>query len=128
MDQETAEKIFRTVNEMTQVFQSTMTDEERTALEAGRAEEPEVAHYAAASAEEALFEFSIDALGTLAGDMHAVLDGRQQAAYRQALEAYYATEELARDPEHAHLAEHVKAMRLAHEKDFGVPPPPRHSS
>jgi len=54
-----------------------------------------------------------------------VLDRRMQALYRQALDVYYTAEELARDPEHAHLAAQVEAMRLAHEREYGHPPPPR---
>ena len=125
MKEETAAEVFRVVNGMTEAFQSTVTDEERASLEAKHADDPEAAAYAASNAQEALFEFTIDALGTLAEDMQAVLDGRVQSLYGQALEAYYVAEELARDPEHAHLAAHVEAMRLAHERDYGHPPPPR---
>jgi hypothetical protein len=57
--------------------------------------------------------------------MQSVLDRRRQSLYQQALDVYYATEELARDPEHAHLAAQVEALRLAHEREYGHPPPPR---
>jgi hypothetical protein len=86
---------------------------------------PAHAVYAAGSREEATAAFTRDALGTLVDDIQSVVDARTQALYRQALDVYYAAEELARDPGHAHLAEHVEAMRLAHEREYGHPPPPR---
>ena len=57
--------------------------------------------------------------------MQSVLDRRRQSLYQQALDVYYTTEELARDPENAHLAARVEAMRLAHEREYGYPPPPK---
>ena len=126
MNQETAAEVLRAVNAMTEAFQCTVTDDERAALDAKHATEPETAVYAATSPEEALVDFTIDALGTLAADMQSVIDGRMQSLYQQALDVYYTAEELARDPEHAHLAAHVEAMRLAHEREYGHPPPPRH--
>jgi hypothetical protein len=125
MNQEAAAEILRVVNGMSEAFQSTLTDEERAALDARHANEPDVAIYTAVSREEATVEFTVDALGTVIDDLQSVLDGRAQALYRQALDVYYTAEELARDPEHAHLAEQVEAMRLAHEKEYGHPPPPR---
>ncbi len=125
MNQETAAEVLRVVNGMTEAFQSTVTEDERAALDARHASEPEGAAYVAASPEDALIEFTADALGTLVEDMQSVLDGRMQSLYQQALDVYYTAEELVRHPEHAHLAAHVEAMRLAHEREYGVPPPPR---
>ena len=125
MNQETAAEILRVVNGMSEAFQSTVTDEERAALDVRHAEEPDTVAYPAVSLEDALMGFTIDAISMLVVDMHTVLDGRIQSLYRQALEVYYVSEELARDPKHAHLAAHVEAMRLAHEKEYGYPPPPR---
>ncbi|MGH7485377.1 MAG: hypothetical protein ACREMY_07195 [bacterium] len=89
------------------------------------AKQGDSAAYAAGSREDAMAEFTVDALQTLADDMRSVLDSRKARLYRQALEVYYATEELARDPKHAHLAEQVEAMRRAHESEHGCPPPHR---
>src|SRR5262245_4996610 len=116
MNQESAAEILRVVNRMTEAFRGTMTEAERAALESKHAGEPERA---------AMTEFTIDALQTLADDMQSVLDRRREMVYRQALDVYYAAEELARDPRHAHLLEHVEAMRRAHEREYGHPPPRR---
>jgi hypothetical protein len=125
MDEKSAAEILRVVNEMSEAFQSTVTDAERAALDAKHAGEPEGGAYAAGSREDAMTAFTVDALQTLADDMQSVLDRRKEAAYRQALEVYYAAEKLARDPEHAHLAGQVEAMRRAHESEYGYPPPAR---
>jgi len=110
---------------VSEAFSSTMTEAERAALDARHAGDPESAAYAAGTREEAMIEFTADALQTLADDMHSVLDARKERLYRQALDVYYAAEELARDPEQAHLAEQVEAMRRAHISEYGYPPPPR---
>jgi hypothetical protein len=125
MSEESAADILRVANDMTEAFRSTVTEEERAALDAKHANEPESAVYAAGSREEAMTEFTIDALQALADDMQSVLDRRMETLYHRSLDVYYAAEELARQPEHAHLVEHVEAMRRAHEKEYGVPPPPR---
>ncbi len=128
MNEQSAAEILRVVNDVSEEFRKTVTEEERAALDAKHANEPESAVYAAASREEAVTEFTVDALQTLADDMRLVLDQRMEKVYRQALEVYYAAEELARDPkhpEHAQLVEQLAAMRLAHEKEYGAPPPPR---
>ncbi|HYK04607.1 MAG TPA: hypothetical protein VE974_22840 [Thermoanaerobaculia bacterium] len=39
------------------------------------------------------------------------------------LDIYYAAEELARDPEHVHLVEHVEKMRRSYEAEEGRPIP-----
>jgi hypothetical protein len=38
---------------------------------------------------------------------------------------YYIAEELAKDPAHAELIQHVEAMRKAHEKQYGKVIPPK---
>ena len=125
MNEQSAAELLRLLNQISESFQSTMTEDERAALDAKHAGEQEGAVYAAASREEAMIQFTADALETLAGDIHSTIDRRLESVYRQALEVYYATEELARQPEHAHLAEQLEAMRQAHERDYGFPPPPR---
>lgn len=66
-----------------------------------------------------------DALSSLAGELSAALDQAAAAATENALEVYYAAEELARDPAHAELIPHVERMRAAYERDFGRVIPPR---
>jgi len=127
MDEQQTAEFLRVVNSMSESFQSTMTKEERAMLSARRANEPDVVHYAAGSHEQAMLAFTADAMQTLADDIGSVLDQRMERAYRESLEAYYKAEELSRDPEHAHLMEHVEAMRRAHEKEYGYPPPSRES-
>jgi len=125
MKEESAAEILRVLNDVSEAFSSTMTEAERAALDAKHANDPESAAYAAGTREEAMIEFTADALQTLADDMHSVLDARKERLYRQALDVYYAAEELARDPEQAHLTEQVEAMRRAHISEYGYPPPPR---
>jgi len=125
MKEQSAAEILRVLNDVSEAFSSTMTEAERAALDARHAGDPESAAYAAGTREEAMIEFTADALQTLADDMHSVLDARKERLYRQALDVYYAAEELARDPEQAHLAEQVEAMRRAHISEYGYPPPPR---
>jgi predicted ATPase len=67
----------------------------------------------------------IEALESLADDVHASVEEARQRAYEQALEVYYAAEELARDPEHADLIPQVEAMREAHQSSYGRPVPPK---
>jgi hypothetical protein len=66
-----------------------------------------------------------EALESMADELHAAIEAAQAKAMAQALDVYYAAEELARDPAHADLIPHVEAMRAAYEHDFGKPIPPR---
>ena len=66
-----------------------------------------------------------EALESMADELHDAIDAAQAKALAQALDVYYAAEELARDPAHADLIPHVEAMRAAYEHDFGKPIPPR---
>ena len=73
------------------------------------------------------FEYAAvyEAAQSLADDLSAVIDQKRARLEEQVLEIYYAAEELARDPEHAHLIPHVEKMRAAYEHDHGCPIPPR---
>jgi len=122
MNEQSAAEILRVANDMSEAFRSTVTEAERAALDARHAAELDGAAYAGTTSQ---IDFTLDALQTLAGDMRSVIEQRAERLYRQALEVYYAAEELARDPEHAHLIEQVETMRLAHERDYGYPPPAR---
>ncbi|HJQ40294.1 MAG TPA: hypothetical protein VKB93_24380 [Thermoanaerobaculia bacterium] len=73
------------------------------------------------------FEYAAVAAGlqSLADDLSAVIEQKRARAEEQALEIYYAAEELARDPEHADLIPHVERMREAYQHDYGCAIPPR---
>jgi hypothetical protein len=66
-----------------------------------------------------------EAIEALADDLSAALTRKQNAMLERALQVYYATEELSRDPKHADLIEHVEKMRAAYEEDFGKPIRPK---
>jgi hypothetical protein len=74
--------------------------------------------------EEAMELFEMEtlagALESFAGEVSAAIDDAQQKAMAQALKIYYAAEELARDPEHAHLIPYVEQMRAIYRRDFGT--------
>jgi hypothetical protein len=73
--------------------------------------------------EEAMELFEMEtlavALESFAGEVSAAIDDAQQKAMAQALQIYYAAEELAKDPEHAHLIPYVEQMRAIYRRDFG---------
>jgi hypothetical protein len=73
------------------------------------------------------FEYAAvaEALQSLADDLGAALDRKHAELTAKALEVYYTTEELARDPQHADLIPHVERMRQAYMNDYGRPIPPR---
>ena len=85
--------------------------------------------YTAEEREQAMSDFEIlaatDALEAMADEIQSFVDHRMEQLYGQALEVYYAAEELSRDPEHAELLPHVEAMRRAHEEQYGRPIPPK---
>jgi hypothetical protein len=60
-----------------------------------------------------------EALESLASELRSAIEEMRADALHGALNAYYAAEELARDPEHAELVPHVAAMRVAYEREFG---------
>lgn len=73
------------------------------------------------------FEYAAVAEGlqSLADDVSAVIGQKRAALEEQALGIFYTAEELARDPEHAHLIPLVERMREAYQRDHGRPIPPR---
>jgi hypothetical protein len=66
-----------------------------------------------------------DGLESLADELSVAIEEKRAQALAQALEIYYAAEELAKDPAHADLIPHVEAMRAAYEKSYGKPIPPK---
>ncbi|MGZ5441214.1 MAG: hypothetical protein ACXW5U_08075 [Thermoanaerobaculia bacterium] len=78
-----------------------------------------------ASAEEFEYAAVAEGLETLAADLGSAIDRKHAEATEAALQIYYTAEELARDPEHAHVIPHVEKMREAYLSEYGRPIPPR---
>ena len=117
-----AEELLKVANQASAAFQATMSEAESASLAAAPPAPP--AH-STMNSEDALLEFAADAVGELAAEMRTIIDQRMEKVYQDALEVYYATEELARDPANAHLIPHLEAMRRGHERDYGRAIPPR---
>jgi hypothetical protein len=83
----------------------------------------------AAGGEETMEMFEMetlaDALESFAGELTHSIETARKKALTQALEVYYAAEELARDPEHADLIPYVQQMREGYRHDFGTDIPKR---
>jgi hypothetical protein len=84
-----------------------------------RKQEHDVRRTEARTMEEFELEAIADAAESLAEDIHAVVEAKTQAMMEKALDVYYAAESLAREPEHAHLIEHVENMRRAYAAQYG---------
>lgn len=67
----------------------------------------------------------IDALQSLADDVHAGIEEKRAKMMEKALEIYYVAEELSKQPENAHLIKHVEEMQRAYQAEFGKPIPPK---
>jgi hypothetical protein len=66
-----------------------------------------------------------DGFEAFANELRAAIDDAAAKAFDQAMDVYYAAEELAKDPEHADLIPHVQEMREAYERSYGKPIPSR---
>jgi hypothetical protein len=66
-----------------------------------------------------------EAVRALVEDLGAAMAGARETARKMALRVYYAGEELARDPQHAHLIPQLEQLRLSYERDYGHPLPPK---
>jgi hypothetical protein len=67
----------------------------------------------------------IEALQSLADDVHAGIEEKRARMMEKALEIYYVAEEMAKLPENAHLLKHVEEMQRAYQSEFGRPIPPK---
>jgi len=74
-----------------------------------------------------LFELETlaDALESFAGEISDSIETARDEAVAGALEIYYAADELAKDPEHAHLIPLVEQMRESYRRDYGTDIPER---
>ena len=124
----TAETL-RVVSDATAAFEAEFDATERAVLRRDTDGEGAPPVYAADEREQAMQDFEVlavaDALNTLADNIQSAIDVRMEKAYQQALDVYYAAEELARSPEHAAVLVQVEAMRRAHEATYGRPIPPK---
>lgn len=66
-----------------------------------------------------------DGMESVLNDLTAMLERAHEQAREEGLRVYYTAEELSRDPAHADLIPHVKKMREAYERSYGVPIPVR---
>ena len=120
--------VLRVVDQIKASLEAELTPEDRAAMRNGSSDDqPAAIIYSADEREQAMSDFetlgALEALETMANEVQAFVDHRMEEAYRQALEVYYAAEELSRDPEHAELLPHVEAMRRAHQEQYGRPIP-----
>ena len=116
--------VLRIVSDIQTTFDASLTPEERAALpqqSLPAADRPPV--YSVYEQERALEEFALttaaESLELVAGQVEALIEHKLAATYRMALDVYYEAEKLSRDPEHAHLVEHVENMRRAHQEQYG---------
>jgi hypothetical protein len=125
--------VLQTAADVRASFQNYLTPEDRAALPPEATDRelvllPQTALSPAQLAQaESQFELvaAVSALETLTTEMEVVLARRMEALYAEALQIYYATEELSRDPAHAELLPLVEKMRAAHEREYGPIPPRR---
>ena len=79
--------------------------------------------------EEAMKTFEMlalaDGLESFAGELREAIDEAQQKLMEDAMNVYYAAEELINDPAHAHLIPYVEQMRAIYLRDFGTEIPPK---
>jgi hypothetical protein len=75
--------------------------------------------------EDFAWEAVIEALNMFQMELSTALQRTNERLTKQALDIYYIAEELAKDPEQAHLIPFVEKMRTAYENDFGKPIPPK---
>jgi hypothetical protein len=66
-----------------------------------------------------------DALDSFAGELSDSIETAEQQAMASALEIYYASQKLAKEPAHAHLIPYVEQMRAIYRRDFGTDIPER---
>jgi hypothetical protein len=123
-------EVMRVAAEASAAFDSVLTPEELAALEHVRVETDDAGvAYSMLEREQAMEAFAgiaaIDSLQILAERIRTTIERREQELYHQCLEAYYAADELSRDPAHADVIPHVETMRRAHLAQYGREIPAR---
>lgn len=66
-----------------------------------------------------------DALQSLSDELTETANEAERKVFEQAMDTYYAAEDLVRDGAHPELVPHVEALREAYQKSYGRPIPPR---
>jgi cysteinyl-tRNA synthetase len=131
MKTEDAEALIEVVNKIQASFETTLTQEELAAKVTREYDDTSSSLVYSADQREAAFDdfatlAAIDALQTLADEMHAVIQARKDKLYHDCLEVYYALEELlAKDPENPNYMKHVNEMQRAHLSQYGKAIPGR---
>ena len=131
MKTEDAEAVIDLVTKISTAFDATMTEEERAAREQRQRDDTSAALvYSADQREEAVADFAthaaVDALQTMADEIHTVIEGRKQKLYADCLAIYYALQDLAaKDPENETYQHHMREMEAAHLSQYGRAIPPR---
>jgi cysteinyl-tRNA synthetase len=125
MKTEDAEALIEVVNKIQASFETTMTQEELAAKLTREYDDTSSRLVYSADQREAAFDdfatlAAIDALQTLADEMHAVIQARKDKLYHDCLEVYYALEDLlAKDPENPDYLKHMNEMARAHQSQYG---------
>jgi hypothetical protein len=123
--------LLHAVQNLQAAIEAAFTPEERAAALAagGGTDSAATVVYAADQRDVALEDFALDgameSLHAMSAQIQAVIQQKMDAAYEKALEIYYVTEKLAREPEHAHMREEVEKMRRAHVAQYGREIPER---
>lgn len=126
-----AERMLDVLTDLHLQFRETLTPEEQDEL--WRRDEAKVDGLAGTIAfdeqlADAEFDYGAVAVAAeqLVHELEEVLGRRERELYAQCLDAFYAAEELSRDPAHAELIPRVEELRKAHLASYGKPVPPRH--
>ena len=131
MKTEDAEAVIEVVTKISAAFEATMTEEERAKRRRREHDDTSSALvYSVEQRDDAFDEFAtltaMDALETMADEIHTVIEGRMQKLYGDCLAIYYALEDLsAKDPDNESYLEHMREMETAHLSQYGRPVPPR---
>jgi len=125
MKTEHAEAVIELVQKISAAFETTMTEEERTAQRKRERDDTSSALvYSVEQREAAVDEFAtlgaMEALETMADEIHNVIEARKLKLYGDCLAIYYALEDLAaKDPENETYAQHMGEMERAHLSQYG---------
>lgn len=125
MKTEHAEAVIELVQKISAAFETTMTEEERAAQRKRERDDTSSALVYSVEQREAAFdEFAtlgaMEALETMADEIHTVIEARMQKLYVDCLAIYYALEDLAaKDPENETYIRHMGEMERAHLSQYG---------
>jgi hypothetical protein len=77
------------------------------------------------SVQEFEYAAAIEGIESVRREVSAAVEAAEEKLLNDAMNVYFAAEELSRDPEHANLIDHVKQMREAYQQSYGTPIPTR---